>query len=166
MTTPTPGDLDAPQIRPVADSDSAALIEVIAACWGAYPGMVLDVDAEEPWLRAPASAYAGGGAAMWVATLDGVVVACAGLKPHDDCAELKSLYVSPVARRRGLGKQLTDLVEDAARRLGFRRMELWTDTRFADAHRLYERLGYVRSPVGRELHDLSNSTEHHYSKDL
>ncbi|MGZ4666298.1 MAG: hypothetical protein ACXV5Q_15030, partial [Frankiaceae bacterium] len=31
--------------------------------------------------------------------------------------------------------------------------------RFADAHRLYERLGYARSGRSRELHDLSDTTE-------
>ncbi|MGZ4618494.1 MAG: hypothetical protein ACXV3F_07160 [Frankiaceae bacterium] len=39
------------------------------------------------------------------------------------------------------------------------RVELWSDTRFANAHRLYERLGYVRTGRRRELHDLSRSTE-------
>jgi len=155
-----------PVIRPVADLDSPALIELIEACWAPYPGCVLDVDAEEPWLRAPATAYAGLQGAMWVATLDGEVVACVGLKPHGKQAELKSLYVAPAARRRGLGGQLIRLVEDAARRLGHRRMELWSDTRFTDAHRLYERLGYRRLPDIRELHDQSQSIEYHYLKGL
>ena len=155
-----------PLIRPVADSDAAALIELIEACWAGYPGCVLDIDGEEPWLRAPATSYAGWQGAMWVATLDNVVVACVGLKPHSDHAELKSLYVASAARRRGLGERLSRLVEDEARRLGHRRMELWTDTRFADAHRLYERLGYLRLPDTRHLHDLSGSTEYHYEKDL
>lgn len=39
-------------------------------------------------------------------------------------------------------------------------------TRFTDAHRLYERLGYVRSPGTRELHDLSRSVEYHFAKAL
>lgn len=153
-------------IRPVTDADSSALIELIGQCWAAYPGCVLDVDAEEPWLRAPASAYAGWAGEMWVATLDDVVVACVGVKPAEDHAELKSLYVAPAARRRGLGELLIRLVEGEARRLGHRRIELWTDTRFADAHRAYERQGYVRLPVGRELHDLSKTVEHHYAKQL
>jgi len=155
-----------PLIRPVADSDAAALIELIEACWAVYPGCVLDVDGEETWLRAPATSYAGWQGAMWVATLDDVVVACVGMKPHSDHTELKSLYVASAARRRGLGERLSRLVEDEARRLGHRRMELWTDTRFADAHRLYERLGYLRLPDARHLHDLSGSTEYHYEKDL
>jgi len=42
--------------REVSDADSAALIELITTCFAAYPGCVLDVDGEEPWLRAPAAA--------------------------------------------------------------------------------------------------------------
>lgn len=155
-----------PLIRPVADDDSPALIDLIAACWAAYPGCVLDIDGEEPWLRAPATAYRDWGGLMWVATLDGTVRACVGLKPHGEDAELKSLYVAAQARRRGLGERLTRLVEDTARQRGHRRIELWSDTRFADAHRLYERLGYRRLPETRDLHDRSNTTEYHYAKRL
>lgn len=45
-------------------------------------------------------------------------------------------------------------------------LHLWTDTRFTTAHRVYERLGYVRLPEIRELHDRSNSVEYHYEKRL
>ena len=42
----------------------------------------------------------------------------------------------------------------------------WSDTRFLDAHRLYERLGYVRTGETRDLHDLSNTTEFFFVKEL
>ncbi len=155
-----------PVARAVDDSDSAALIELVGTCWAAYPGCVLDIDGEEPWLRAPASAYRDWAGLMWVATLDGQVVACVGCRPHDGAMELKSLYVAPTARRRGLGARLSRLVEQEAGRRGARRMVLWSDTRFADAHRLYERLGYRRLSGLRELHDLSASVEYSYEKQL
>jgi putative acetyltransferase len=79
---------------------------------------------------------------------------------------LKSLYVARGVRRRGLGEQLVSLVEDESRRRGASFVELWTDARFLDAHRLYERLGYIRGPRTRELHDLSRSVELYYRKDL
>lgn len=155
-----------PVVRPVEDDDSAELIVLIEQCWAEYPGCVMDVDGEEQWLRAPATAYRGWGGQMWVATLDGQVVGCVGSKPHVDAVELKSLYVAPAGRRRGLGMRLSRLVEDEARRVGAGRLVLWSDTRFADAHRLYERLGYRRLPGLRELHDLSNSVEFHFDKPL
>lgn len=153
-----------PVVRPVDDADSAELIVLIEQCWAEYPGCVMDVDGEEQWLRAPAAAYRGWGGQMWVATLDEQVVACVGLRPHPDAVELKSLYVARAARRRGLGERLSRLVEDEAMGRGAGRLILWSDTRFGDAHRLYERLGYRRLPGRRELHDLSNSSEYRYAK--
>ncbi|WP_084740129.1 GNAT family N-acetyltransferase [Cryptosporangium aurantiacum] len=155
-----------PVIRPVTDADSAGLIALIGTVWGEYPGCVLDVDAEEPWLRAPGSYYAANGGRMWVAELDGVLVGSVGIRPNAgaDTAELKSLYVGAAARKHGLGEVLTSLVEDEAVRLGLRQLELWTDTRFADAHRFYARLGYTQLPGSRELHDLSNTVEYPFVK--
>lgn len=156
-----------PTVRPVRDEDGPALIQLITDCWSAYPGCVMDVDGEEPWLRAPATAYAAMRARGWVAAVDGVLAGFVGFRPYDgDVGELKSLYVAASARRRGLGSLLSGLVEDEARRRGVRRLELWSDTRFADAHRLYVRLGWARLPDTRDLHDLSNTTEYHYAKEL
>lgn len=152
-----------PSIRPARDSDSAALIALIGGCFAEYPGCVLDVDGEEPWLRAPASAYAEMGGRLWVASVGETVVGCIGLRPG---GVLKSLYVAGSARRRGLGSRLVGIVERAAREAGERRILLWSDTRFTDAHRLYERLGYRRTGRSRELHDLSASTEYEFCREL
>lgn len=159
-----------PERREVRDADSAALVELITTCFAAYPGCLLDVDGEEPWLRAPAAAYARAGGRMWVSTaggLDGAVIACVGLKPaRPALVELKSLYVHPAARRQGLGAELVAAVEGEARRRGATAVHLWTDTRFTDAHRLYERLGYARLGETRALHDRSATIEYHYRKTL
>ncbi len=82
-----------------------------------------------------------------------------------EVAQLKSLYVWPDARKRGLGEALVGHAETVARAAGARRMELWSDTRFDAAHRLYERLGYERGGT-RELHDLSLSVEYFFSRAL
>ena len=153
------------EIRPARDTDSAAIIDLIAAVFAEYPGCVLDVDGELPHLLRPASAFAEWGGELWVAEQDGRVVACAGYTNQDGKVELKHLYVAAAARRQGLAARLCQLVEEAARRGGHSRLELWTDTRFADAHRLYERLGYVRGHT-REVQDLSQSVEYHYLKEL
>lgn len=57
-----------------------------------------------------------------------------------DCS-LERLYVDPFARRRGVGRALSEFVIETARAAGYRSLELWSDKRFVDAHRLYERLG-------------------------
>jgi N-acetylglutamate synthase-like GNAT family acetyltransferase len=156
-------------LREVRDADSATLIELIAGCWAEYPGVILAIDEEEPWMRHPAAYYAGVGATarMWVVDEGERLAACVGVKPLDDgtAAELKSLYVAAWARRRGLGAALVDVVECYAVAHGARTIRLWSDSRFGDAHRLYARLGYRRSGQ-RELHDLSDTTEYGFTKDL
>ena len=158
----------APVVRDARDEDSWELIGLIACCWAEYPGCILDVHGEEPWLLAPATSYREEGGRLWVAELDGRVVASVALRPAatPGGVALKSLYVARAARRRGLGDRLTALVEDEARRRGAGFVELWTDTRFEDAHRLYERRGYVRGHRTRELPDLSKSVEYYYRKEL
>jgi len=156
-----------PVVRAVRDSDSAALIALIAGCFAEYTGCVLDVATEETWLREPATAYARAGGVMWVVTQGGAVVACIGNKPAGPGErELKSLYVAASARRHGLGSRLVRLVEGAARELGATTVVMWSDTRFTDAHRLYRRLGYDQPGSTRELHDLSGTIEYFFSKAL
>ena len=77
--------------------------------------------------------------------------------------ELKRLYVSTRARRRGIGSALCDAVVSDARRRGVPFVELWTDTRFVEAHALYRKLGWVADGRQRDLHDLSNSTEYYFN---
>ncbi|MFN0093026.1 MAG: GNAT family N-acetyltransferase [Acidimicrobiales bacterium] len=159
-------------LRPVRDADAGPLAALIEACWSEHPGCVLDIDAEEPWLRAPAFFAAAEGKRLWVLDDDtgGSLAASIAVRPVPDdagpTAELKTLYVARSARRRGLGAALVAWAEGVARReLGARRMILWSDTRFVDAHRLYTRLGY--EPGGlRELHDLSNTVERWFGRDL
>lgn len=154
-------------LRPVREDDSAAVIELIGGCFAEYPGCVLDLDGIDAWMRAPASSYARRGGEFWVVERDGGVVACVGYRAAEDgSVELKSLYVAAAGRRGGLGARLVALVEAAAAREGASRVTLWSDTRFGDAHRLYERLGYTRGPATRELHDPSQSVEFGYVKDL
>jgi GNAT superfamily N-acetyltransferase len=161
----TKREADGLTIREASDADSEQLIALIGAVYSEYPGCVLDVEGEAPHLLRPASAFTERGGTLWVAELDGTVVGCCGFADGGEALELLSLYVAARARRRGLGRRLAGLVEAAGHQLGRPWLELWTDTRFLDAHRLYEQLGYVRGGT-RELHDISESVEHHYRKSL
>jgi putative acetyltransferase len=160
------------ELRAARDEDADGLIELIGGCWAEY-GCVMDVDGENPHLRAIASAYAAWGGSAWIAEEDGLVVGSVGLVPIGQpqanepvVGELRMLYVAKPARRSGLGNRLLVIVEEEAVRRGMTRMQLWSDTRFLDAHRFYERRGYVRGPETRELHDLSNSVEFFFTTDL
>lgn len=126
----------------------------------------MDVHGECPDLLEPAGTYGRLGGEFWVATDEcGTVVATIGWRPLDPTRiELERLYVNPRWRRRGLANHLTDMVEQTANDQHARSIELWSDTRFENAHRFYERRGYVRAGPDRELGDLSDTREHHYVK--
>jgi putative acetyltransferase len=154
-------------IRSAHDADSEGLIALIDTVFGEYPDCILDVDADMPELRSPATSVRQDDGRWWVAELDGAIVGSVAVSPTGvQEVELKRLYVAAAARRRGLGAHLVHLAESEAAHRGAHSIFLWTDTRFADAHRLYDRLGYTRSPGTRALHDVSNTIEYHYAKAL
>lgn len=162
--------MPAATLRPAADADADLLIALVGTCYAEHPGCVLDLDGVDADLRAVASHLEPVGGRMWLAEDRRGAVACVGFAPtrvHGAPAvELKRLYVRPDARRRGLGRRLVAHVEAVAARRGDEVVELWSDSRFTDAHRLYTSLGYVRQPETRQLHDPSNTTEHHFVKQL
>ena len=155
------------KIRPGRDDDSAAIIELIAACWSEYPGCVMDLD-ENAHLRAPATHYENLGGTLTVAEDEaGRVIACVSSFPSQNGdLELKGLYVDAVHRGTGLAVTLLRTVETIARDRNVPRLRIWTDTRFTRAHRFYERQGFVAAGAIRALDDLSNSLEYPYAKPM
>jgi GNAT superfamily N-acetyltransferase len=157
-----------PQLRPATGRDAWDVIALIGACWAEYPGCIMDVHGECPDLLDPAGAYRRSGGEFWVATDPcGTVIATVGWRPlGPGVVELERLYVHLRWRRRGLANTLADLVEQMATERQAGRIELWSDSRFENAHRFYEARGYARSGPDRELADLSRTREHHYVKTL
>jgi GNAT superfamily N-acetyltransferase len=149
------------RLRAALDSDSAALVALVAEAYRDHPGCILRVEEEEPELLRPGTAYAEPGG-WWVVEQAGAVVASAALS--FETAQMKKLYVAKRARGQGLGSDLARLIEERAQAVGLRELSLWTDTRFLQAHRLYERLGWHRQPMTRLLADASNTTEFEYRK--
>jgi len=154
--------------RLARDEDAQDLFGLLALCFAEYPGCFIDPHDDLPDLLTPGSAFAARGGAFWVVEDGrGRVAACVALDfPEPRTAELHRLYVRPDARGAGLGAGLVRLVEERARSEGATRVVFWSDTRFERAHRLYERLGYVRLPGTRELGDVSGSVEYRFEKSL
>jgi len=154
--------------RPATDADAADLIRLVGTCFADYAGCLLDIAEEEPVLLCFASSFGEMGGETCVAVSpNGKIVGMIAWSPKDNgSAELKKLYVDPDAQRQGIGKTLVTWVIDQVEAAGRRELTLWTDTRFGDAHRLYERQGFIRQPEVRELYDISNTSEAYYILDL
>lgn len=159
------------QIRPARDSDGHQLIRLIGAVFAEYPGCVMDVDGELPELRNIAQSFASWNGEFWVAERAGRIIGCVGYTRNPIRArqprgiELKKLYVERCERQQGIARELLRRVEDAGAAGGVDYIELWSDTRFLDAHRFYERKGYQRSEQTRELFDQSDTVEFHFRKE-
>lgn len=63
-----------------------------------------------------------------------------------DHLEFRMLAVAPAARGRGVGEALTRRVLDRAVELGLRGVALSSSQEMRAAHRIYERLGFRRTP--------------------
>lgn len=62
-------------------------------------------------------------------------------------AEFRMLVVAPEARGRGVGESLVRHCADRARAVPeCARLVLSTDAKMVSAHRIYERMGFVRTP--------------------
>jgi putative acetyltransferase len=155
-------------IRPATDADGDAVAGLIAEAFAEYEGCVFDRAAEFPELDALASHFTKRGGTIWVAVDGDAVIGSMALAPTGDAdapagaLEIFKVYVARAARRRGVARALFDEALGRARRLGAPEVRLWTDTRFTNAHRFYERCGFVRVGEAREVHDLSATWEYAY----
>lgn len=157
---PTQGGVDPPiSFRAARDEDSPALSQMIGAIWAEYPNCWLDVENEETDLLAIRTAFENKGGAFLVAESNGRIVGSVGYQLLPNALELKKLYVARDFRRYGVAARLAAWVAEQAVRLGFDKVEAWSDLRFVEAHEFYLAQGYVRTGRSRELHDISQSTE-------
>lgn len=85
---------------------------------------------------------------FFIAYADGDAVGCGAVRVIEPgVAEIKRMYVKPVARGCGVGRRIVDRLEAEARRLGVRRIVLETGPRQPEAIALYARAGFVEIPL-------------------
>ena len=93
--------------------------------------------------------YAPPGGRLWLATVDGELAGCVGLRPHDGAgtSEMKRLWLRPAYRGLGLGRRLAVICIEAARAGGYRTICLDTLGFMGAARALYAGLGFHEIPA-------------------
>jgi putative acetyltransferase len=154
--------IDRGPIRPATAADAPAVVALIERVYHEY-GFVFIAQDETPDLLAFDATYDGRRGALYVAETGGVITGSVGVKHHAPApAELVRLYVAAGARGAGLGQALVEHVIAWAHARAVGHLELWSDTRFLDAHRLYQRLGFVQGGQ-RQFADANDTVEHHFT---
>jgi GNAT superfamily N-acetyltransferase len=92
--------------------------------------------------------------AFFVASYDGQLAACGGVKLFADYGEVKRMYVRPVFRGKGLGKAILDHLAEHARANDVTTLRLETGIYQVEAIGLYDGWGFHRrGPFGNYKND-------------
>lgn len=95
--------------------------------------------------------YAEPRGALLMALVNEEVAGCCALRPLDtvdyiNACEMKRLYVRPLFRKSGLGRQLAEAILDQARLAGYNSVLLDTLDDMESARALYKELGFAEIP--------------------
>ena len=131
-------------LRHATFEDSAVVRALVASVLREY-GLTFDADGTDADLADLQASYESRGGVFYVVKSPaGAIVGCGGLYPVDtDTVELRKMYLLPAARGRGLGKELLKRLLADARRLGYKRVVLETNSVLKEAIALYRRFGFV-----------------------
>lgn len=160
-------------LRAARDNDAEGLIALIGGCFDEYEGCVMDLDGIDAPMKAVETYFREAGGKFWVLedpAADNRIVASVGIAPSESMGagvvELLKLYVNSDYRRRGIASRMLNLVLEAAGESRSSAIDLWSDSRFVEAHAFYGHHGFRKLPETRYLHDPSNTTEFHFARKL
>jgi GNAT superfamily N-acetyltransferase len=109
------------------------------------------IDAEELAVAAPPADLVPPRGELLLVSIGGESMAIGGLRDLDTpVAEVKSMFVAPAARGRGLGRRLLARLEEIAASRGCRAMRLDTAAHLTAAIALYRGVGYREIPAYNE----------------
>jgi GNAT superfamily N-acetyltransferase len=148
-----------PTLRPAAREDVRAILALLGDDeLASHPERDGYCDDLAPYLEAFDEIAADPRSDVYVATVAGRVVGTFQLTVLRQLtygggrvAVVESVHVASDARRHGIGEAMMRFAIDEARRRGCHRVQLTSNKRRHDAHRFYERLGFVASHEGFRL---------------
>ena len=151
-------------IHPAGRGDAPGVVDLIGRVYREY-GFVYVPDVEVPDLFRFDQHYAPPRGVFFVVREEDVVVGSVGVERLDnDSAELHRLYLDSRLRGRGTGRALVEAALAWCREQRIPRMILWSDTRFDQAHRLYERMGFQRTGERVLPDDLNQTREYGFAR--
>ena len=143
-------------IRRAVDADLLRIVELLAG--GTLPGEPSPEGGDITLYRAALHEINEGAGAVLVAQLGDEVVGVCQLvvfrhihRQGGLCAEIESVHVQAEHRSAGVGTALMGEAIGQARALGCYRVQLTSNRARNNAHRFYERLGFVPSHVGYKM---------------
>ena len=152
-------------LRLARNKDSEQIIKLIRKCFKDYKNCFLDIDNDSPELKYIYTYFHRQGGKFWVVEDKNKIIGCMGYLPHEkNNLEIHKLYIDKNYRMRGLAKKLMLRIESIAKKYKKRKIVLWTDTRFKEAHKMYKKLNYKKMSKTRKLNDISNTTEYAFQK--
>lgn len=157
------------QLRPATETDVPGIVALVDAAYREYGDSVHLEVADRDLLTAHTVYAALGGEFVVLADGDRVIGthAVVPLPEQPGVCTFRRLYLAPELRGTGAGEQLMQWALARAVELGFRRVEFWSDTRFARAHRFFAKYGFERDGRMRTMHDSWRPySEYFYSRDL
>ncbi len=157
-------------IRPIRESDDSLIAEIIRTNLKEFhlniPGTVY-FDPELDHLSKYYNMLPDKRHYFIVTDSDGQILGGCGIAEFDgfdNCAELQKLYLTDAAKGKGISKYLVQIVEDYARKAGYKKLYLETHTNLEIAIRLYERVGFQQ--IDRPESVQHNTMNRFYLKEL
>lgn len=135
-------------IRPITESDDSLIAEIIRTNLKKFhldiPGTVY-FDPELDHLSEYYNMLPDKRCYFIVTGQEGQILGGCGIAEFDgfdNCAELQKLYLTDAAKGKGISKYLVEIVEDFAKKAGYKRLYLETHTNLEIAIHLYEKVGF------------------------
>lgn len=145
-------------IRPILQKDDDAIAAIIRGVFDELDAPKTGTAYEDPILDCLSEVYTDSKSVYYIAELNGVVVAGAGIAALENgpagVCELQKMYSSKQARGQGIGSQLMQVCLKAATDFGFSQCYLETLPYMEDAQKLYVKYGfeYLDAPLGNTGH--------------